>query len=240
MSIFRAGDGDGQFVRGHEPGEATFDRDAARRFPGPQPERARPQRQPQADGPRDVTHLAGWVAAQPEGNRNAGLFRAACRAVEAGDSTALDAMARAAAAAGLTEQEITGRSALPSVARSGALSPMSERRAEMTTPADRNHDLPAPRRWNLLRAPRRIPTERPSGLRRLLCHRPGRQERDLLAARDAATGQEREAAFRDHASYLANVWMPAHPRRAVIESRLQERGDRRPLSRPDADREAGQ
>jgi len=75
---------------------------------------------------------------------------------------------------------------------------------------------------------------------RLLCHRPGRQERDLLAARDAATGQEREAAFRDHASYLANVWMPAHPRRAVIESRLQERGDRRPLSRRDADREAGQ
>ncbi len=107
MSLFTAGDGDGQFVHGHEPGEATFDWDAARRFPGPQPERARPQRQAQAEGPRDVTHLAGWVAAQHEGNRNAGLFWAACRAVEAGDSTALDAMARAAAAAGLTEQEIT-------------------------------------------------------------------------------------------------------------------------------------
>ena len=106
MSLFTAGDGDGQFVHGHEPGEATFDWDAARRFPGPQPERARPQRQPRADG-RDVTHLAGWVAAQHEGNRNAGLFWAACRAVEAGDSAALEAMARAAAAAGLTEQEIT-------------------------------------------------------------------------------------------------------------------------------------
>ncbi len=110
----------------------------------------------------------------------------------------------------------------------------------MTTPADRNHDLPARRPWNLFRAPQRIPTARPSGLRRLLCHRPGRQERDLLTARDAATGEARDAAFRDHASYLANVWMPAHPARAVIESRLQERGHRRPLFRRDADREAGQ
>ena len=95
----------------------------------------------------------------------------------------------------------------------------------MTTPADRNHEQPEPR--NLVRAPQRIPTERPSGLRRLLCHRPDRQERELLTARDIATGEARDAAFRDHASYLANVWMPGHPMRAAIESRLQEYQDRR-------------
>ncbi len=94
-------------VARHEPGEATFDWDAARKVLDPQPERPKPAREPAADGPRDVTHLAGWVASQPEGNRNAGLFWAACRAVEAGDGNAFDAMARAAAAAGLTEQEIT-------------------------------------------------------------------------------------------------------------------------------------
>jgi hypothetical protein len=110
----------------------------------------------------------------------------------------------------------------------------------MTTPADRNRDLPARRPWNLFRAPQRIPAERPAGLTRLLWHRPDRQERDLLTARQAATGDAREAAFRDHASYLANVWMPAHPRRAVIESRLQERGDPRALPSRHEDREAGQ
>ena len=39
------------------------------------------RRQPQASG-RDLGHLARWVAAQPEGNRNAGLFWAANRALE--------------------------------------------------------------------------------------------------------------------------------------------------------------
>jgi hypothetical protein len=66
-------------------------------------------RRPQADrqGPRDVSHLARWVAAQPEGNRNAGLFWAANRAVEAGDNEALDAIAKGAADAGLDEREIS-------------------------------------------------------------------------------------------------------------------------------------
>ncbi len=71
------------------------------------------------------------------------------------------------------------------------------------------------------------PAERPSGLRRLRWHRPGRQERELLTARDLATGEAREAAFTDHASYLANVWMPGHPIRAALESRLQDYQDRR-------------
>ena len=42
----------------------------------------------------------------------------------------------------------------------------------------------------------------------------------------------------DHASYLANVWMPRHPVRAAIESRLQERTDRQ-ARRPERELEAG-
>ena len=69
---------------------------------------ARPAGPPQrtADGPRDVGHLAAWVASQPEGNRNHGLFWASCRAVEAGDAATVDSLAGAARAAGLDEREI--------------------------------------------------------------------------------------------------------------------------------------
>jgi Bifunctional DNA primase/polymerase, N-terminal len=50
-----------------------------------------------------ITYLAEWVAAQPEGNRNAGLYWAACRAVENGlDPSAL---VLAATVAGLSETE---------------------------------------------------------------------------------------------------------------------------------------
>ena len=57
-------------------------------------------------GPRDVSHLAGWVAAQQEGNRNEGLFWAANRAVEAGDTETLGQLAQAARDAGLDDREI--------------------------------------------------------------------------------------------------------------------------------------
>ena len=70
----------------------------------PEPRRERP-RQPQT-ATRNLSGLARWVAAQPEGNRNAGLFWAANRAVEAGDNGALDAIARGAKSAGLEEREI--------------------------------------------------------------------------------------------------------------------------------------
>jgi hypothetical protein len=51
----------------------------------------------------NIGHLAEWVAALPEGNRNNGLYWAACRAVEKG----LDpcALTPAAVAAGLSETE---------------------------------------------------------------------------------------------------------------------------------------
>ena len=56
--------------------------------------------------PRDVSHLAAWVASQQEGNRNQGLFWAANRAIEAGDTDTLDKLAHAARQAGLDDREI--------------------------------------------------------------------------------------------------------------------------------------
>jgi Bifunctional DNA primase/polymerase, N-terminal len=51
----------------------------------------------------DLGKLAAWVAAQPEGNRNDGLFWAACRAIEGGHDP--EALVLAATVAGLSEQE---------------------------------------------------------------------------------------------------------------------------------------
>jgi Bifunctional DNA primase/polymerase, N-terminal len=89
-----------------QPSAATFDWGKARELLDPQPQR-QPSRAPQrdADRPRNVGHLAAWVAAQQEGNRNAGLFWAANRAVEAGDTDTLTALSRAAQSAGLPARE---------------------------------------------------------------------------------------------------------------------------------------
>ena len=46
------------------------------------------------------------AASRPEGTCNESLFRAANRAIEAGDAAALNAIARAARAAGLDEREV--------------------------------------------------------------------------------------------------------------------------------------
>lgn len=54
----------------------------------------------------DVGRLAAWVEGLGEGNRNSGLFWAACRAVEAGEPGQLDELAAAAARAGLDDREI--------------------------------------------------------------------------------------------------------------------------------------
>ena len=73
-----------------------------------------PQRQPRLPQPRqglapgrDLGHLARWVAAQPEGNRNAGLFWAANRALETDPAADLSPLAAAARQAGLPDAEIT-------------------------------------------------------------------------------------------------------------------------------------
>jgi hypothetical protein len=72
-----------------------------------QPDRPhqRPEARP-APG-RDLGHLARWVAAQPEGNRNAGLFWAANRALEADSAADLSPLAAAARQADLPDAEIT-------------------------------------------------------------------------------------------------------------------------------------
>jgi len=71
--------------------------------PEPRPQRPR---QPQTAS-RDLTGLARWVAGQPEGNRNAGLFWAANRALDADAAADLSQLADAARQAGLGDAEIT-------------------------------------------------------------------------------------------------------------------------------------
>lgn len=105
-----------------QPSAATVDWQRVREHLDPQPER-QAARVPQrgADGPRDVSHLTGWMAKQPEGNRNEGLFWAANRAIEAGDTATLDGLALAARDAGLDAREAdrTIRSAQQTAARDG-------------------------------------------------------------------------------------------------------------------------
>ena len=64
----------------------------------------RPAIRPSGRAAGDLGRLAAWVAAQQEGNRNDGLFWAACRAAEAGHSDLGD-LVTAAVATGLTEAE---------------------------------------------------------------------------------------------------------------------------------------
>jgi hypothetical protein len=72
-----------------------------------QPEREpQPRRHPQA-GRQDISGLARWVASQAEGNRNAGLFWAANRALDADPAADLSPLAAAARQAGLDDKEIT-------------------------------------------------------------------------------------------------------------------------------------
>lgn len=79
----------------------------------------------------DVSRLAAWVAARGEGERNRGLFWAACRLAENGlpASDALDVLTAAAGHAGLAEREITAtvrsayRTVHPTPARRGTSSP---------------------------------------------------------------------------------------------------------------------
>jgi len=71
-----------------------------------------PRRQQQRPEPRQapghaLDGLARWVAVQPEGNRNAGLFWAANRALETDPAADLSPLAAAARQAGLDDQEIT-------------------------------------------------------------------------------------------------------------------------------------
>jgi Bifunctional DNA primase/polymerase, N-terminal len=77
-----------------------------------------PRRPPPVPAPgRDLSYLARWVASQQEGNRNAGLFWAANRALDGDPAADLSRLAAAARQAGLGEREITGT--LDSARKSG-------------------------------------------------------------------------------------------------------------------------
>ena len=86
-------------------GRGGLDWDAVIRHLQPQRESQR-SRHPQP-GSQDISGLARWVASQGEGNRNAGLFWAANRALDADPGADLSPLAAAARHAGLGEREIT-------------------------------------------------------------------------------------------------------------------------------------
>ena len=86
-------------------GHATLDWAAVTRFLEPQRQHEHPASSHAAD--RRLGQLADWVARQLEGNRNAGLYWAANRALDADPAADLSSLAVAARQAGLGEPEIT-------------------------------------------------------------------------------------------------------------------------------------
>ena len=84
-------------------GTLSWDR-ACRALPSP-PQRHQPGPRPAQEQALDT--LARWLARQPEGNRNAGLYWAAHRALEVDPGADLNPLADAARQAGLADPEIT-------------------------------------------------------------------------------------------------------------------------------------
>ena len=72
-----------------------------------EPQRHRQPPHPGRDPDRALAQLARWVASRPEGNRNAGLYWAANRALDTSPAADLSLLAAAARQAGLGDREIT-------------------------------------------------------------------------------------------------------------------------------------
>ena len=87
------------------PGHKGLDWNAATQLLEPQRQPGHPERHQTPDP--DLTHLARWVAAQPHGNRNSGLYWAANRALDTDAAADLSPLAIAARQAGLPDPEIT-------------------------------------------------------------------------------------------------------------------------------------
>ena len=97
----------------------SLDWPAVTRLLQPARQHQRTEARPAPD--RDLGHLARWVAAQRQGNRNAGLYWAANRALETDPAADLSPLADAARQAGLGDQEITRT--LDSARRTGQARP---------------------------------------------------------------------------------------------------------------------
>ena len=110
--------------------DGRLDWNAVTRLLEPRRQQHRPEPGPAPD--RDLGHLTRWVAAQRQGNRNAGLFWAANRALETDPAADLSPLAAAARQAGLGEPEITRT--LDSARRTGQARPEPpDRQAEAVT-----------------------------------------------------------------------------------------------------------
>lgn len=111
-----------------QPHVAAVDAKALRDFLDPRPEPSFRRVGVGAGRAEDAERLAGWVAALGEGERNRGLFWAACRLAEAGvaPSVTLDALGPAAQQIGLPPREVVTtirsayRAALAAPARTDA------------------------------------------------------------------------------------------------------------------------
>ena len=110
-----------QLVGGPPAATARLDWDAVSRAAASQPQRHQRPNPARPGTGRDLDTLARWVAAQPEGNRNAGLYWAANRALEADPAADLSPLADAARQAGLGDQEISRT--LDSARRTGQARP---------------------------------------------------------------------------------------------------------------------
>jgi hypothetical protein len=86
-------------------GQGPLDWAAVTRLLQPWRQPDRSESRPAIDS--DIDRLARWVARQVEGNRNAGLFWAASRALEADRAADLSQLADAAQQAGLPDQEVS-------------------------------------------------------------------------------------------------------------------------------------
>jgi hypothetical protein len=113
----------------HQP--RSVNGDALRSFLEPPRRVAPPRDLPAADARPDK--LAAWVASRPEGDRNGGLFWAACRMAESSYpfQTTAAVLGDAAKSAGLSDREATAtiRSAYRIATRLGSVSPAGPTRA---------------------------------------------------------------------------------------------------------------
>ncbi len=145
-------DGRAYRVIRHQPQAGQFSWDAAVRLLDPQRQAGSRPGIRDAGGNADLSHLAGWVARLTEGNRNDGLFWAACRAAEAGDDTTLGRLADAARQAGLDGREITATIASARRTASRQPQPQAQTRepGRQASPADTERcQIDGQRGWEL-------------------------------------------------------------------------------------------